>query len=164
MLCGGFDLKTQYFCRQWNSEEGKFPEKTVHQFEVPRSYHVSWTPISENETFLIGGGFTSTHSSSILLKPGVTPGYAGFPLKYKINAACSTPDPETNTVVITGGIYFPNTASLYNRDGFVENFGNLNYPRKYHGCTSYVADKKRVRIFFSCDRSSSRIYNLWCVP
>ena len=45
MICGG--QKTQYSCRQWNSNEGKFPFKPVHEFRPGRYNLVSWTPVSE---------------------------------------------------------------------------------------------------------------------
>jgi len=123
---------------------------TDSNFKPGRYQQVSWTPVFEKETFLIGGGShtksSTSKNSSTIVKPGTFEGTAGFNLKYKIYAACSMPDPETDTVIITGGNdYSPRNkiTSLYNEDGWVEDFGNLNYERVFHGCTSYVADKKR---------------------
>ena len=143
MICGGWGNPN---CRQWNQEEGKFPINPVHEFNPPRGSLVSWTPVSEMETFLIGGdGPSESFNSSTIVKPGVFDGYKGFHLKYYLYGSCAVPDPESDTVVIIGG----NTAhdrvtSLYNEDGWVEDFGNLHYMRWRHGCTSYVANKKRV--------------------
>merc|ERR1719312_362846 len=153
MICGGYYTRTRNNCRQWNSKERKFPSKTVHEFKPSRYFHVSWTPVSEKkETFLIGGG-TSRNSSNVV-KQGVIEGYKGpetLP-NLPLWGACSIPDPDTDTVIITGG----NTdykspkapqlrvTSLYNEDGFIENFGNLTFRRMNHGCTSYIANKKRV--------------------
>ena len=149
MICGG--QKTKNICRQWNSDEGVFPEKPIHEFKTGRVNHVSWSPVSEKETFLIGGtsAGVGAEKSSTTVKQGVFEGYGGFPLKspLRITGACSIPDPETDTVVITGGnLNSPmyRRASLYNENGFVKNLGNLTYRRQHHGCTSYVADKKRV--------------------
>ena len=152
MICGG--VKTQYTCRQWNFDEGKFPDKPNHQFRPGRYRLVSWTPVSEKETFLIGGGSSKpksgAHNSTNTLTPGVFMGRKGFDLKnqYILYGACSIADPETDTVIITGGNAFDQPrfklTSLYNEDGFIENFGNLTHRREFHGCTSYVANKKRV--------------------
>ena len=148
MICGGA-RGTSDNCRQWNSKEGKFPKKPDHEFKPSRYWHVSWTPVSEKETFLIGGSNNEAKNSSTVVKPGEPAGKNGFKLKYPLNGACSIPDPETDTVLITGGNSLPinlqyKITSLYNEDKFVENLGNLNYKRRYHGCTSYVTNKKRV--------------------
>ena len=148
MICGGRGQRGSLNnnCRQWNQEEGKFPINPVHEFNPARGSLVSWTPMSEMETFLIGGdGPSESFNSSTIVKPGVFDGYKGFYLKYYLYGSCAVADPETDTVVIIGG----NTdsykvTSLYNEDGWVEDFGNLHYMRWRHGCTSYVANKKRV--------------------
>ena len=146
MICGG--VQTQNTCRRWNPKEGIFPDKPVHEFEPGRWLHVSWTPVSERETFLIGGG-KHAESLSTIVKPGKYGGKPGFNLSTPLIGACSIPDPETDTVIITGGNRPKYTlTSLYNEDGWVENFGNLYYGRQYHGCASYVADKKRVNFYF----------------
>ena len=146
MICGG--QNTKYTCHQWNSEEGKFTEKPVHEFKPSRYEHVSWTPASTSETFLIGGG--SSRDTSTIVKQGLFTGYGGFALKHPLFGACSIPDPETDTVVITGGnLNDPNfkITSLYNENGFVKDIGMLTFKRYRHGCTSYVADQKRVNEF-----------------
>ena len=157
MICGG-DNTNIYTCHQWNSEEGKFPERPVHEFKPSRYEHVSWTPASTSETFLIGGGSKSLRSTSTIVKQGLFSGFGGFALKHPLFGACSIPDPETDTVIITGGCHTCHNcysfwahcylSSLYNENGFVEPFGKLNHARKYHGCTSYIADNKRVYAIF----------------
>ena len=160
MLCGGYHRNTTNTCRQWNSTEGKFIEKPVHEFESVRYALVSWTPVSEEKTFLLGGGRlgSGSQNTSTIVTPDKFNGTYGFYLEYAIFGACSIPDPETDTVIITGGNCWRtdtfdsykdtggncNLTSLYNEKGFVEYFGNLMHPRRFHGCTSYVADKKRV--------------------
>ena len=158
MICGGHTTLTENVCRQWNPTEGIFPDKPVHIFKPARYFHVSWTPVSENETFLMGGGSTKerARNTSTIIQPGIYSGpYFNFTLKYPLNAACSIPDPETDTVIITGGNYdtIPRNriTSLYNEDGWVLNLGNLKYPRRFHGCTSYVANKKRVQNYCFSD-------------
>ena len=151
MICGGYFNSTRYNCRKWNSNEGKFPKKPYHYFKPGRYHLVSWTPVSEKETFLMGGSGSAAINSTTIVKPGVTEGYKGFDLKDSLIGACSIPDPETDTLVITGGNTIYQTSdnnkitSLYNEDGFVEYLDNLNYPRLHHGCASYIAaNKKRV--------------------
>ena len=149
MICGGYYAKTHDNCRQWNSKEEIFPRKPVHTFKPSRYFHVSWTPVSGKVTYLMGGGGSKLiGNSTTIVKPGVLLGYKGFDLVYPLFGACAIPDPETDSVVITGGntnsVDEYKITSLYNVDGFVENFGNLNYQRWLHGCTSYVADNKRV--------------------
>ena len=51
LICGGYH--TQENCRQWSPKEGNFPDEPVHRFKPGRYNHVSWTPVSEKETFLI---------------------------------------------------------------------------------------------------------------
>ena len=105
MICGGLGHmgKPNNNCRQWNQEEGKFPINPVHEFNPPRGSLVSWTPVSEMETFLIGGdGPSESFNSSTIVKPGVFDGYKGFYLKYYLYGSCAVPDPESDTVVIIG--------------------------------------------------------------
>jgi len=147
LLCGGYAKETRFNCRQWNSTEGNFPAKPVHEFKHDRKNHVSWTPVAEKETFLIGGGGTDSGAmnSSTIVKPGVFEGSHGFDLTIPIYAACAIPDPDTDTLIITGGDPENETStSLYNEDGFIESFGTLNHGRAHHGCTSYVTHNKRI--------------------
>ena len=143
LLCGGYRPRTNDSCRQWNSTEGKFLENPVHKISPGTFFHVSWTPASDNETFLLDGNV------STIVKPGVELGLEGFNLKYRLFSACSIPDPDTDTVVITGGRYSEKTTSVYNEYGFIEYLGDLNFKRYEHGCTSYVSENTRVTFFWS---------------
>ena len=58
--------------------------------------------------------------------------------------ACSIEDPDTETVVITGGKYTLTTVSVYGRQGWVEDLSSLNTGRQYHACTSYKTSGTRV--------------------
>ena len=157
MLCGGCSAGNKNYCRQWNSTEGKFLEKPVHEFEPGRCLHLSWTPIYEKETFLIGGlysGPQESRNTSTIVTKGQFNGTKGFDLTHiaYFLGPCSIPDPETDTFIITGGNCHEHKrdcylSAVYNENGFVEHFGNLTYPRRFHGCTSYVSCKTRVCIF-----------------
>ena len=59
--------------------------------------------------------------------------------------ACSIEDPDTETVVITGGYKTLTTVSVYGLQGWVEDLQPLNTGRRYHACTSYISGKTRVR-------------------
>lgn len=150
LLCGGSFSDTSRNCRKWSSTEGKFSEKPVHEFKLYRSGHVSWSPVSENGTFLMGGGSKEEGmNSSTFVETGIINGIKGFDLTFLTTGACSIPDPETDTVLITGGYFYyseqaASQTSLYDKNGFVEYFGNMNSKRYYHGCASYYANKKRV--------------------
>ena len=154
LLCGGLSSGTRTNCRQWNTEEGKFPIKPVHEFKNSIAWHVSWT--SASKTYLFGGGFRyrytpnkNSNSNITIITPGIFDGAPGlFNLTYPLYGACSIPDPEKDTVLITGGTYSKQTTSLYNVNGFVEYLSELNHQRKYHGCTSYFANQKRVFFVF----------------
>ena len=59
--------------------------------------------------------------------------------------ACSIEDPDTETVVITGGVYTLTTVSVYGRQGWVEDLPSLITGRRLHACTSYKTAGTRVR-------------------
>ena len=59
--------------------------------------------------------------------------------------ACAIEDPDTQTVVITGGFDTPTTVSVYNVDGHKEDLATLNTGRHSHACTSYMSAGTRVR-------------------
>ena len=59
--------------------------------------------------------------------------------------ACAIEDPDTETVVITGGYYTSGTpVSVYGHQGWVEDLPHLNTGRLYHACTSYKTSGTRV--------------------
>ena len=58
--------------------------------------------------------------------------------------ACAIPDPDTDTVVITGGYGTLNTVAVYSVQGWQEDLPSLNIGREQHACTSYMSGAKRV--------------------
>ena len=63
---------------------------------------------------------------------------------------CGIEDPDTQTVVITGGyltgrLSIMNTVSLYGIQGWIEDLPSLNYNRYQHACSSYMSGGSRVR-------------------
>ena len=61
------------------------------------------------------------------------------------SVACTIPDPDTDTVIVTdgaGGTY--TTVSVYSAQGWQEDLPSLNTGRYAHACTSYMTGGKRV--------------------
>ena len=64
--------------------------------------------------------------------------------------ACSIPDDDSDTVVLTGGFDGSgssatlNIVERYDLNGFVESLPNLNTGRDAHGCGYYYKDGERV--------------------
>ena len=76
--------------------------------------------------------------------------------------ACSIPDPDSDTLIVTGGEHTLSTVSRcgvvtrhvpraavhvsrYGRKYWIQNLAPLNVGRLRHGCGSYVASGQRVR-------------------
>ena len=60
------------------------------------------------------------------------------------SSACSIEDPDTETVVITGGYDTMTTVSVYGLQGWEDDLPSLNTGRRYHACTSYKTAGTRV--------------------
>ncbi len=66
-------------------------------------------------------------------------------LLHYYSMACAIPDPDTDTVVVTGGQWqVVSTVSVYNVQGWLEELPSLNTRRRRHACTSYMTGGKRV--------------------
>ena len=60
--------------------------------------------------------------------------------------ACAIEDPDTQTLVITGGYKTTwSTVSVYGLQGWLEDLQPLNTGRDWHACSSYMSAKTRVR-------------------
>ena len=59
--------------------------------------------------------------------------------------ACAIEDPDTQTVVLTGGVYTLTTVSVYGLQGWVEDIPSLNTGRYWHACSCYMSGGIRVR-------------------
>jgi len=131
LLCGGYDYRDS--CLQWSSVTGTWEQSIT--LAVERRYHVSWTPQSD-VTYLMGGDSSEARTTTTLIKPDGSQ-EPGFSLKYDTYEACSIEDPDTETVVITGGRYTSTTVSVYGLQGWVEDLQPLHTGRYWHACTSY---------------------------
>ena len=73
--------------------------------------------------------------------------------------ACAIPDPDTDTVVVTGGRWTRTTSSVYGKEGWLYDLSSeLRTGRLHHGCTSYKKYSERVMLFFVLD--SILLFNL----
>ena len=59
--------------------------------------------------------------------------------------SCAIPDPDTDTVVITGGRWTEKTVSVYSDQGWQEDLPDLITGRVYHACAGYTSGGRRVR-------------------
>ena len=62
--------------------------------------------------------------------------------------ACSIPDPDTNTVIITGGRFTETTVSVYGLQGWLEDLAPLLHERWRHACSSFTSGESRVSGIF----------------
>ena len=66
------------------------------------------------------------------------------------SSACSIPDYDSDTVVLTGGIdvdyNYMDTVQRYGLNGLVEYLPSLREARAYHGCGYYYKDGERVTL------------------
>ena len=149
-MCGGGSFSLDV-CLQWSPETGTWRE--LPTLDVRRTSHVSWTPDSGIGTYLIGGaniiGGKESKSTTTLIQPDGTR-VPGFTLKYDTNQACAISDPDTDTVVITGGQDTETksplpTVSVYSVQGWKEDLPGLIIGRYFHACAGYTSGGKRVR-------------------
>ena len=159
ILCGGV-VKD---CLKLNPNTGSWEQfLTMSQY---RNYHVSWTPNNGIGTYLMGGD-SGLGMTTILVKADETLEMT-FNLKYNtmsvLNAindiyllkfvsncvhcsqACAIPDPDTDTVVVTGGVKTKPTVSRYSTDGWVKDLAPLTKGRWEHACASFTSGGRRVR-------------------
>ena len=69
------------------------------------------------------------------------------------SAGCAIEDPDTDTVIITGGTNINidytiagSIVSVYNEHGWQRDLPNLKQQRMYHACSSYLSNEgDRVR-------------------
>ena len=61
--------------------------------------------------------------------------------------ACSISDPDTDTVLLTGGYPTGTTVSRYGKEGWIEDFSSgLKTGRNGHGCASYITKDNDERV------------------
>ena len=58
--------------------------------------------------------------------------------------SCGIPDPETDTIIVTGGQDTETRVSQYDRNGFVKNLPSLNTVRRFHSCAQFTDNGVKV--------------------
>ena len=58
--------------------------------------------------------------------------------------ACSIPDKDTNTFVVTGGKETSGKVSRYNQNGWQEDLPDLKNGRWSHGCSNFVSGESET--------------------
>ena len=133
-VCGGMvNEEVQNNCKAFNTTTGQW--ETSATFRPARYHHCSW--LSSQGLYLMGG--IETESSTTLIHN--TGDYEeGFQLRNPFREACAISDPDTDTVIITGGWYgvYLSFVTRYNVDGFDEKLPTINVARNGHGCSSYL--------------------------
>jgi len=118
---------------------------TVVQLTDDRMGSSGW---ESSQGLVIMGGYDSLDTAEI-----VRDGYSEelFTLSPPRVFACSIPDYDSDTVVLTGGLTFNqsggytlNIVERYDLNGFVESLPYLNTDRVDHGCGYYYKDGERV--------------------
>ena len=66
-------------------------------------------------------------------------------------------EPDTDTVVVTGGEYSLTSVSRYGEEGWIEDFSSgLNTGRWAHGCSSFLSrDNERVKFLFEVNKENT---------
>ena len=77
LICGGY--YTEDTCLLWSPDNGSWQDLIT--LDVQRAAHVSWTPVTEVGTFLMGGYYSEMERTTTLIKPDGTQ-EPGFDLKY----------------------------------------------------------------------------------
>lgn len=141
MLCGGID--TDSSCLLWSPDSGTW-EDWGEELYYDRRVSVSWTPsVDTSGIYLIGGTNRYSQRTTTLVKPDGTQ-EPGFALKYDADQACAIPDPDTETLVITGGRDSMNTVAVYSDKGWQKDLMPLNIGRCNHACASYTSGGRRM--------------------
>ena len=95
----------------------------------------------------------------------------GWSSSHYRHVGCSIPDPDTDTVLLTGGSIGHTaltTVSRYGEKGLIEDFSSgLNTGRYLHGCGSYISkDNERVKnhVNLKKETSNKRLHVCMCMP
>jgi len=151
-VCGGIiNDQVQNTCKALNTTTGQW--ETSATFQPPRWRHCSW--LSSKGLYLMGG--IGTERTTTLIHNS-TNFEEGFQLKNPFREACAFSDPDTDTVITTGGWWqgdYLAFVTRYNVDGFVEELPQINIARNEHGCSSYL-DSEGNKVFIIYGGYTSR--------
>ena len=163
-VCGGFGDNDDpninlYNCDSFDVDTGSWYRS--FDFTERHAGYVSWQ--TSQGLMLIGGWHTD--KTSILFSNG-TETKIVFESDKRYRTPCGIPDPETGTIVITGGSsdgVLSKRVTRYDEDGKGVAMPDMNIPRYLHGCSSYTnGGGKKVRQFchLLCPKSVPAIFHL----
>ena len=69
--------------------------------------------------------------------------------------ACAIPDPDLQSVIITGGYYTMNKVSEYSTLRWIQDLEPLGQGRRVHACASFLSAGERVKqnILIQCENN-----------
>jgi len=129
-LCGGVSVAVGSLpCLKFS--EGQWIP--FYDLVQSRTRHSSWMT---DQGLVLMGGHQSPLTSEIVPTMEGHQGGLAFDMKYKTAEACSIPD--SDSVLITGGLHSLSSVSRYDLTGWLEDLPNLGQERRRHGCGSYT--------------------------
>merc|ERR1711915_866396 len=69
---------------------------------------------------------------------------ANFSLEYELSFSCGIPDPDTDTIIVTGGYNSATRVSQYDKMGNMKKLASLNTGRSSHGCAQFTENGVKV--------------------
>jgi len=103
------------------------------------------------------GGGGSSESTELVRWDGKI-STTSFSLKYSLREACGIPDRDTDTIIVTGGVWSETETrvSQYDKKGNMKNLPSLNTGRGGHGCAQFTDNGVKV-VVMVLDRLSPRL-------
>ena len=141
-VCGGYgDNDTNlYNCDSFDVNTGNWYRS--YNFTERHAGYVSWQ--TSQGLMLIGGWHTDKTS---IIHPDGTETKFHFESDKRYRTPCGIPDPETGTIIITGGYSdgaLSKRVTRYYEDGKGVAMPDMNNPRYLHGCSSFKNDKEET--------------------
>jgi len=141
--CGGWEYENNN-CYTFNTDKGEW--ELSHNFKGRHAGHVAW---QTSEGLALVGGWGNVYTS--ILGPNGAETIIKYESDYEKWTPCGIPDPETETIIITGGnhknstgYYQSSVVNRYDKHGKRERLPNMNIPRWLHACSSYKNDKGKT--------------------
>lgn len=155
LSCGGNgDGNQTRSCQIWDGSVWRQAKvKLMHE----RMDHVSWP--RDDGVLLMGGERSSSSKSTELVTWDGKSSKSSFNLTYRTANSCGIPDPDTDSIVITGGEYSMTKVIRYDRNGREEVLDDLNTGRRSHGCTQFI-DGDGVQVLLVTGGYDAQFYDL----
>ena len=132
--CGGGNPIDQVNCETWRDGQWVITHELMRVRFEASSYN------SEDGVILMGSSDYPGNIKTVMLEKDAVVGddvpdtHGSFDLPYGVAAQCAIPEPETNTVVLTGS-----KVARFGPAGLLAELPNLNLNRLEHACGRYTA-------------------------